>query len=439
MSSEDDKLGRRKTTNIGVDLNAVRKTFDERFEDRGVLASGGMAEIRELYDRVLRRVVAKKVMHRDAQRDDTARRVFGEEAQITSQLDHPNIVPVHEMGRDGKGNPYFTMKRVDGHTLTEFIEEPDYSPSVAEYLQKVIDIIRKVADALSFAHDRGVIHRDLKPDNIMVGAFGQVYLMDFGVARVYGADERSARHEGIDLDFSKGTGSTKGTILGTLAYMSPEQILADDELIDERSDVFGLGGVLYFALTGRSPITGVDLREALTKARDAKIPLAQDVAPPGWNPPLGLCRIAMRALNADKQDRYENVAALKADIERFLRGGWRFPEKEYAAGETIVVEGQHGNVAYIILKGTCRVFQYRSQKQELRAELNPGDVFGEIAVFANQKRTATVQAKTAVTVLEVSKEVLYEELGVESFVGSFIKSLAARFVEADQKSRENDD
>jgi serine/threonine-protein kinase len=412
----------------------------ERFENQGEIARGGMASIRKVQDVDLRRSVAMKVLAvPDGGDAETYFRVFAEEAQITGQLDHPNIVPVHEMGQDDSGTRFFTMKLVRGETLTELIHAADYKASNPDKLLPVVEVFRKVCDALAFAHSRGVIHRDLKPDNIMAGSYGQVYLMDWGVAKVAGFERTSKdtlnpEEDRVSLDFSKETGAAHGSVVGTLAYMAPEQTLGDDDAITTRTDIFGLGAILYEILTRQPPIGGFNIRETLVNAQTANIEHPQKVTDD--NLPAGLCRICVKALSKEPGDRYPNVEKLKADIDAFLRGGWRFPSRTFALGETIVTEGEQGDKAYIIVSGTCRVYKLINGQQVALTDLGPGDVFGETAVFAKTERTATVQAYTEVSLLEVTRDVLDEELGLGSWVGSFVSALAKRYVETDKQLRE---
>src|SRR6266496_1479031 len=210
----------------------------ERYEHIGEIGRGGMATVHTVRDRALLRLPAMKVLSpRLAQQSGEVDR-FLREARITAQLDHPNIVPVHDVGIDAQGNLFFTMKRVEGRTLHDWIVEVGQPSSHAEAFREMLETFLRVCDAVAFAHSRGVIHCDLKPENIMVGPFGQVYVMDWGVARVLAERPPAWAHH-------------LGTPTGTPSFMSPEQ--ASGGPLDERSDVFALGGLLYAILAGRAP------------------------------------------------------------------------------------------------------------------------------------------------------------------------------------------
>ena len=156
-----------------------------RYTNLGEIARGGMGAIVKVYDREIRRELVMKVFDpQDGKVDDARVGLFVEEAQITGQLDHPNICPVHDVGADSAGTRFFTMKMVRGRTLADIVHDVAYDPMDPRALRAAVEVVLKVCDALAFSHAKGVVHRDLKPENVMVGDFGQVYLMDFGVAKL---------------------------------------------------------------------------------------------------------------------------------------------------------------------------------------------------------------------------------------------------------------
>jgi len=251
----------------------------ERFVDEGVLGRGGSAVVRNVFDRELLRHVACKWLTAEGAR---ARRRFLTEAQITAQLEHPHIVPVHEHGRSLDGRMFMTMKRVSGRTLRGVIRRLGPRRLEPRNLGELLTILVQVCDAVAYAHSRGVIHRDLKPTNVMVGEFGQVYLMDWGIARVM---------PGFDGPTVETTIPGHTPAGGTPAYMAPEQGW-DDEPPDPRIDVYALGGILYAILTGRSPHRGGMFERVL----EPVVPPEERGGYEGGVPP-GLARIAMRALS----------------------------------------------------------------------------------------------------------------------------------------------
>jgi tetratricopeptide (TPR) repeat protein len=310
-----------------------------RYELLGEIARGGMGVVYRARDTALHRDVAVKVLQERFPAESAAARRFVEEAQITSQLQHPGIPPVHDVGTLPDGRPFLVMKLIKGQTLEGRLAGrdrerregaastvPDPDPP------NLIAVFEQVCQTIAYAHSRGVIHRDLKPANIMVGTFGEVQVMDWGVAK-FQTDTRSAAaqrstvstfydpREDTDGEFQTRTGA----VLGTPAFMAPEQAIGAVDLIDERSDVFGLGGLLCAILTGQPPFVG-DTAEptrqlaALGKVDDAFTRLAGCGADPGL---VALCK---RCLAPEKVNRPRGagevavaVQQLRAEVEERAR------------------------------------------------------------------------------------------------------------------------
>ena len=398
----------------------------QRFVDEGEIGRGGTSSIRRVHDKNLLRRVAMKVLDPALASQPRQMQSFLEEAQITAQLEHPGIVPVHELGADADGTRYFTMRLVRGHTLAEWIESAEDLGS-PESLQDGLSILLKTCDALAFAHSRGVLHCDLKPANIMVGSFGEVYLMDWGLAHLRGAGAS------VEVDRVPGGRSPRveGIVSGTPAYLSPEQALGKWRECDERTDVFSLGAVLYHLLTGRAPFVGESVQAALRHAIDNQYDPPQLAA--AHLVPPDLVRIVERALRAEKAERYPSVLELKKDLERFLRGGLHFPSQTFPAGSRIVTEGETGDTAYLIVRGRCRVLKNIAGEQRQVSVLGPGTVFGEAGLLSARPRIATVEATEEVTAMVVSRAVLQQSLGQGSWLGTIVLALAERFRDVDHQ------
>ncbi|MBI5495202.1 MAG: protein kinase [Deltaproteobacteria bacterium] len=411
------------------ELPAPGPAARHRVEDRGVIARGGFGSIHRAYDHDLKRMVAMKTLDPERAGAPKARLRFVEEAQITGQLDHPNIVPVHELGLDGEGRHFFTMKLVRGETLTQILKKHPDAASTGEGLDEILEILVRVCDALSFAHSRGVVHRDLKPDNIMVGAFGQVYVMDWGIAMlVAGARSGGEVEDPVVIARKAGNADARGTVVGTFAYMAPEQALGENDHIDERTDVFAMGALLYQVLTGRPPYGGATPLEKVMAAQKGRIPLPGEVADRPLPP--ALCQVAMRAMRRPPEDRYQTIEDFRRELERF-RGGYWFPTETFAPGTVVVKEGDEADAAYIITEGSCEVFHMEHGRKTPLRTMGPGDVFGETAIFTSKPRTASVRAVTELTVMVVTREALEQQLVERHWMGTFVKALAARFRELD--------
>ena len=285
------------------------------------LARGGMGAIVETLDTDIKRDVVTKILLRNDSKESILK--FIEEAQITGQLEHPNIVPVYDLGINDEGFVYFTMKRVRGETLLHIIEKihkKDSNYLIKYPLDVLIEILLKVCDGVAFAHQKGVIHRDLKPENIMVGEFGEVLTMDWGLAKVLGKRQANEEIESLDVALKtirndKGKAKTlEGTIAGTPEYMSPEQAKGHIDQLTICADVYSLGAVLFTMLECRLPVEGKTPQETLQKVAKGDLNEFQSDVPPE------LKAIVYKAMEYKPQDRYHTVNELKEDLINYLRG-----------------------------------------------------------------------------------------------------------------------
>jgi tRNA A-37 threonylcarbamoyl transferase component Bud32 len=295
------------------------------YELREELGKGGMGVVYKAQDTALNRSVAVKFLRPEYPSDGPAVQRFLDEAQICAQLQHPGIPPVHQVGALPDGRPFLVMKLIRGRTLDA---ELAARPSPADDRGRFVAAFEQVCQAVAFAHERGVIHRDLKPQNVMVGAFGEVQVMDWGLAKVVGAAEASP---GADVGTAVrsvrelGTETQAGSVLGSPAYMPPEQAGGEVAKIDARTDVFGLGAVLCVVLTGQPPYTGADVNELHLKAirgqtGDALARLDRCGAEPEL---VGLCKWCLAADPAIRPAHAGVVAgvvaSVRADAERRAR------------------------------------------------------------------------------------------------------------------------
>lgn len=387
---------------------------------------GGMGEVVEVDDRALRRRAAKKLLHPDLQASVRSQRMFLREARITGQLEHPNIVPVHELGLDPAGRLYFTMKRVEGQTLRDYVLALPDGPFDHKTLLNLVDVVIRVCDALAYAHSRGVVHCDLKASNVMVGDFGQVYLVDWGVARL-ARDEKSAEH--VEDGLAPTATEDQPSIAGTPTSMASEQARGEHHRIGPRTDVFAVGALLYEVIVGEPPYSATHVMAALYKAAVGDYPplVASDR---GRAIPPELVRIVTHAMSLDPAARYPDVASLREALVHFVRGRGEFPTTAFPAGTAIITEGEAGHSAYRIVSGTCSVYITRGGQTSFIRRMGEGEVFGEMAILSPGPRTATVIADTDVFAEVITAEVLEWELEtVRPWLATIIRSLAARFRE----------
>ena len=252
-----------------------------------------------------------------------------EEARITGQLDHPGIPPVHELGCDKSGRPFFTMPLIRGHDFQEILLLADAGD--AEWsTTRVVRVLLQACEAVAYAHAKGAVHRDLKPANIMVGRFGEVFVLDWGLAKVLGRAD--AGHDTVDLSASTVSFRVdptpdpallthRGDVVGTPAYMSPEQARGELDLIGEASDVYSLGAILYRILTGTKPYSRLGERpsssEVLARALRGPPKPVLEVAPQA---PPELAAICHKAMKRAAEDRYANARAMSEDLRAYLEG-----------------------------------------------------------------------------------------------------------------------
>jgi tRNA A-37 threonylcarbamoyl transferase component Bud32 len=264
------------------------------------IGRGGVGEVYLADDPRLRRRVALKILNAKFAEDESARGRFLREAQMAASLDHPNICALHEIGTDG-GSDYLVMPFLRGETLAQRLERGRLPAKDA------LDISVQLADALAYAHASGVIHRDIKPQNVMLTPEGRVKLMDFGLAKAPGRlDDQQETHAAL---------TEAGVFLGTIAYMSPEQLAGHPA--DERSDIFSLGMTLYEIFAGRHPFVGPTHAATISAIASRPAPPLSEAAP---DAPPALTPILVKALALDPRERYQSTRDLLADLEAVRRG-----------------------------------------------------------------------------------------------------------------------
>ena len=287
------------------------------------MARGGTGVLRSCFDPVTGRTVAVKSLLPETRNDRRERRRLLREARVTAQLQHPNTVPVYDIGVDLEFGVYFVMKRISGENLFEILKRIARGDerTIADYpLARLLEILADAFQALSYAHVRGVIHRDVKPENIWVGNFGEVILLDWGVAKVWGhADDnepinRSTLSAKDDESRQLATLTGGGQRPGTPLYMSPEQVDGNRGL-DERSDVFSAGVCLYESLAIREPFRGATIDETFDNIKNKEV-----VPPSQRSPERGIPKeadqVVMRAIQKRPADRYQFMREMIADMRR---------------------------------------------------------------------------------------------------------------------------
>ncbi len=380
---------------------------DGRFVDAGRVGEGGMGVVDAAYDRLLGRTVALKAIRPSLVDKKGVRPAFLAEARLMAELEHPAIVPVYDVGLREDGPPCCAMKLIRGRTLADRIGEAHRERTIPlETYASLLGAILKVCEALAFAHSKGVFHCDVKPANVIVGEYGEVYLLDWGVAQRAGVPPR------------------KG--VGTFAYMSPEQALGTG--VDARSDVFGVGATIYELLADHAPYPARSSEEAIAMAEECRI-----TPPECPDAPPGLADLCLKALAKDPGDRYQSADELRAELEAFLLGTRHHEVARFPAGGLICREGESADCAYVVVSGECEVYRERDGIEHPLRRIGPGGTFGEIAVFTGSPRTASVRASTEVVVQVVKRSAFDASAGLNSWVFDFVRTLADRFVARDDE------
>lgn len=391
----------------------------ERYRVEEEVGRGGMGAVFKAFESRLQRHLALKKVNSGASQQELAR--FLEEARVTAQLHHPGIVPVHDLGIDRTGRLFFTMDLVRGRTFAEVIaEQLDRGPN------RGLEVLQRVCEAVAFAHDKGVVHRDLKPQNVMVGRFGEVYVMDWGLAHVAGATAPvaiGAGEHGVDesVVFSaRNQADTpewtmQGDVVGTPAYMAPEQALGG-AVADARADVYAIGAMLYQLLTGSIPyvVSGANAssRIILERVVAGPPPALVDVRP---DAPPELVAICEQAMARRPEDRYQDVLALRDDLRAFVeqrvvrayeRGAWAELKKWVQRNRAITVSAVAAVLALAIALVVSLVQTSRASAQAEKANKSFGDAVEAVEVMLS--RVGQHKLDNVPQAVEVRRELLQD-------------------------------
>ena len=322
--------------------DSILSSNKAKYEYLGEIAQGGMGRIVAVKDRSLRRNVAMKLLvspNGKANRQQVNRLLA--EAQTQGQLEHPNIVPIHEVGIYQDDKYYFTMKLVKGTTLKEIfrgLQQNDTKTDEQYSLPRLLAIFQQIANGLGFAHSRGVIHRDIKPENVMIGEFGEVLIMDWGIAKLIQQSSDLTSPTSVEknssfakhfntIDSQEKDRTVVGTVAGTVGYMSPEQARGEIDKLDSRTDIFSLGAMLYEMVAGSPPYNQPSAKERL-KAAASELPVESPISrlrkitasKRTSTIPREVAAIAMTAIAPKADHRYQTAQEFFNDIQRYLEG-----------------------------------------------------------------------------------------------------------------------
>ncbi|MCC6494104.1 MAG: serine/threonine protein kinase [Pirellulales bacterium] len=302
-------------TDTDVDFPSYQTMGFGRYSSFKPLAVGGTAILRTCRDRNLGRTVVMKTLHPHLANNEYMQSRFLREARVTAQLQHPVTVPVYDLGRDLEDRLYFTMKKVEGETVRSIIERQangDQQALAHFDLERMLGVLVQVCNGLAYAHAHGVVHRDVKPENILVGAFGEAVLLDWGVAKVWAMDQDDEKAQVMQHQVLTDMNQRPGTPL----YMSPEQVRGGGDDIDGRTDVYSVGAVLYEVLTLAEPLRGKQLQQTFDLIVN-EMPQPPTERAPQRPIPTELADIAMRGLAKNPADRFPSMEAMVSAIREF--------------------------------------------------------------------------------------------------------------------------
>lgn len=310
-------------TDTDKDLPKHVKNGFMRYRDFKPLTQGGEAILRTCLDENLGRVVVMKTLQPQFQNLDTYQKRFLREARVTAQIPHPATIPVYELSRDADGNPYFTMKKLGGRDLMDILDQisAGHAPTIEQFgLDQLINVLIHVGQCLAFSHAKGVVHRDMKPANIMIGDYGEVMVLDWGLAKVWNMEDDAEVDKLIRSGQQRIAGrlTGKGDIQGTPFYMSPEQARETGD-VDERTDIYNMGIILFEILTGDSYMSGRNFKEIQRKILEDPIREPRAVAP-RRNISRELNAICIKALQKEPKDRYQSMSQMVDDLRAALLG-----------------------------------------------------------------------------------------------------------------------
>ncbi|MEM7308966.1 MAG: tetratricopeptide repeat protein [Planctomycetota bacterium] len=439
----------------GADGDTIRRREPSSYEVLGELGRGGMGVVLRGRDRELGRDVALKVLQPRLRDSREAVDRFIAEAQIAGQLQHPGIVPVYELGLMAGDQPFFAMKLIDGQTLRELLDAEREELSAN---RRLLTVFEQVCQTVAFAHARAVIHRDLKPANILVGRFGEVQVVDWGLAKVVGAEPKpgAAADEPPPSPQTRrsetGDASLRGAVMGTPAYMPPEQAQGQVEELDARADVFALGAILCELLTGAPPYRGPS-DQALDSAATARLADARERLA-ACATDRDLVDLALACLAAEPAQRPASAVDVAARVQSYLAGvDERARRAEIEAAEERVKAAQErrakrlamalgASVVLSVAGGSAAYFKVQSDRaaQRTRTVQEVDDVLARASALRQAERFEEAQsvARSASAVLASGRPDAQLEARVNDFLAA-VASEAAGQRDAEERRRRNDE
>lgn len=424
--------------------NKIKKRFKmnkpkERYHQLEYF-EGGLSLVSKSFDQWLNRVVAIKVLKQKYIENEAMIETFLNEAKLIGYLDHPGIISIYDVFMQSNVNPCYAMEFIKGQHLEDYIHELTRScdtnddQCIAIPLTESLRIFDRICETMAYAHDRGVIHLDLKPENIVIGEYGEVLIIDWGSALLYDPEpylQYMKRQTVNDASVSFFSHIKTSPATASPMYMSPEQTKQPRETLAPPSDIFSAGVVFYQMLTGVMPFTGAELNEVWEKIQSYH---PRPVHAVNSNIPLYLSQICSKMIEKTPDLRYRSFHDVLDDLNELRNSGCLFDTKHYKTGDVIFCEGDEGTYAFIILSGKVDISKAVDGRQVSLAELGRDEIVGELAIFSDEPRSATVTAIEPTIIRIMKKKEIDGELEkLAPWVGGMISGLSDRFIELNER------
>ena len=392
----------------------------ERYKILGHIGKGRNSDVFSCFDTCLNRIIAVKQLCKECLDDETMVRAFLNEIKLISYFDHPGITSIYDAFVNKDGIPCYTMKLVKGNNLRWDLES-----STRAHL---FEIFMKLCETLSYVHDKGVVHLDLNPENIMLGQYGEVIITDWGNSRLY--DESAYRqHLKLVLDAPPPPSDEPG-ISSTSKYLSPEQLSGEREQLAPSSDIFSMGIILYEMMTGKTPFNAPDKESLHDQIKNEPIVPIHEIC---HEIPRMLSDICAKLLEIDPYLRYHSFHEVLIDLDKYQNSGMTFSLRTYSPGEIICREGEKGDFAFTILSGSVEISKIVEGQKKILAIIGKNEIVGELAIFSNEIRTATVTALETTVIRVMDRESVEQELQkLSPWIQKMITGLSKRFVKLNE-------
>lgn len=404
------------------------KDFDSapQTEYQKILGRGGVGQVTAHLDPALRRLVAVKTLLNETKEHPHHIKSMVREARLLGYLQHPGIVPLHYAQVDKQGHFTYTMQMIEGEALSDMIDDSVDTGWLLP-IPQVLSIITKICETLDYVHDKGVVHLDLKPSNIMLGRHGEVFLVDWGNSRLFDPTHYAAfldKH-GLAHDDLLAEGEMQ-LISGTPPYMAPEQFTPESIKAAPSTDIFALGCMMYVMLTHKHafPFDG-DVKAYYRSFRERQPKMIHELR---GDVPRQLSHICAKMMQPRPEARFQSIRAVIKELEGLSDTASTFSMRHLQRGEILFQEGDVGEEAYLILSGYVEIFTEVDGERKFLATRGEGEIIGELAVFNKESRSASVRAVVPTVLKVMTEKAIETELEkLSPWVGQMISGLSHKF------------